>query len=65
MKIIHCDNYNRESQPEYLVCENITNEREGKIMLSALQDNPNRSDEAWYKLMPDDYHLWRGMEDLI
>lgn len=65
MKIIRCDNFARENQPEHLVAENIENEREAKVMLEALQAMCTDNGPNWYRLVEDDYRLSRGMADLI
>ena len=42
-KIIRKDNYARDARAERLVCDNIANEKEGNLMVVALQTNPKRS----------------------
>lgn len=65
MKIIQCDNFAREDQPEHLVADNITSESLGKIMLEALQATCHAEGSVWYKMVPNDYRLSRGMADLV
>lgn len=65
MKIIRISNYNVETEPEYLVADNIKYENLGLVMLEALNKDPKRSDSDWFALVPDDRVLWRGMEDLV
>lgn len=65
MKIIWTDGFNRESVADKLVAENVR-EHEGKIMIKALESACKGGDESdWYMLVPDDYRLSRGMEDLV
>ena len=63
MKIVRTDNYARETVPEYLVAENIKSEQEAKIMVKALRDTCSEDNPNWYKLVADDYELWRGMAE--
>lgn len=65
MKIIRISNYNNESEAEYLVADNIKHERQGLVMLEALQKDPKRSDYDWFALVPQDKVLWHGMEEFI
>lgn len=65
MKIVRTDNYARETVAEGLVAENIRWGDEARIMLLALQRSPTRGDSDWYKLVADDYVLWRGMEEFV
>ncbi len=65
MKIVCCDNFGRENRAEKLVASNITDKVLAEILVSALQDYPLKSDQDWYKLVEDDYVLWRGMEEFI
>jgi hypothetical protein len=62
VKIIGRDNYGRESVADFLVCENVANEFVGNIMIDALNAN---TQGLFYSLQPDDYKLWRGMEEFI
>lgn len=59
MKIVCTDNFARETQSERFVAENIRNEREAKIMLDALRKTCTDHEPDWYKLVPDDYVLYR------
>lgn len=59
MKIIRCDNFNRETVSEGLVAENIKYEREAQIMLKALQDSAHNNSPDWYRLEQDDYVLYK------
>lgn len=63
MKIICKDNYDRESVADRLVAESITSHQEADFMLAALKSIASRDD--YYQIVPDDYKLWRGMEELV
>lgn len=65
MKIIGTDNFDRENVADWLVADNIKSEREGKVMLEALQSTCSSHGAAWYKLVEDDYRLSRGMADIV
>lgn len=60
MKIVRIDNYARETVSEKLVAENIQYQGDADVMLKALQENPKKGDEYWYKIEQDDYqlHTW-------
>jgi len=65
MKVIGVDNFGRETVADHLVAEGLSDE-EAKRMCDEL--NTKHGGEGafiWYRVMPDDYRLWRGMEDLI
>jgi hypothetical protein len=64
-KIIAVDNFNRETVADYLVADNIFNEEVGKIVERALQKTVKKNDPRWYKLVPGDHRLSRGMADLV
>lgn len=63
-KIIAVDNYARESVADSLVCENVT-ETYGNTIVELMNADLSRPDNNWYKLVPMDHKLWRGMEELI
>jgi hypothetical protein len=64
-KIIWVDGFGRESVPERLVAENISNKREADIMLAALTESCSGDESQWYRIVENDRKLWRGMEELI
>lgn len=64
MKIIRTSNYDNESEAQYVVAENLE-ELEAIRQCRALNDDPKRSDDDWFVVKPDDYRLWRGMEELV
>lgn len=66
MKIICTDNFARESIADRLVVEGIEHEGEAIAMSNGLnqafggENSPN-----YYTAVPDNYRLWRGMEELV
>lgn len=66
MKIIAVDNLNRETVADTLVAENVT-EFYGQPMVSGLNAALCTDDMAprFFRLVPDEYRLSRGMEDLV
>ena len=64
MKIVCVDNYDREFYDDILVCENIRNEKFGNIMVDALNSREGSNSEWFYKLVEDDYTLFK-FEDII
>lgn len=67
MKIVGFDNLARETIPDTLVAENIKYDHLAKIMCDALNAALCKDDSApvYYRVVPDDYRLSRGMEDLV
>ena len=67
MKIISTDNFDREIYSDLLIAENIRIKEYADIMCKALNDKFSNNDYAdrFYKVVEDDYKLWRGMEELI
>ncbi|MFC3206848.1 hypothetical protein [Aquamicrobium soli] len=65
MKIIGKDNFDRESVADILVCENVANEYLGELMVDALNAASGEGGARFYSLRPDDYKLWRGMEEVV
>jgi hypothetical protein len=65
MKIIAVDNFGRETVADYLVCDNIKYQAQGKVMLEALRATCDSLSPRWFELVPDDHRLSRGMEDLV
>lgn len=59
MKIVWCDNFDREYISERVVAENIANDHEANIMLKALRATCSMHDANWYKLVADDYKVRR------
>ena len=65
MKIICVDNFNRENMADELVCENV-NEYYREHIVDFLNKKFGGDDSFnYYRLVEDDYKLWRGMEELV
>lgn len=65
MKIIGVDNLARESVADVLVAENVS-EFYAETMVDALNKRfCHDYGGLFFKLVPDDYRLSRGMEDLV
>ncbi|MCA1021545.1 hypothetical protein [Halobacillus litoralis] len=64
MKIINKDNFGRETEPDYLVAENV-NERNGKRIVWLLNQDEPENTPNYYVLVEDDYRLSKGLEDFI
>ena len=56
-KVIRCDNYDREMYSDVLVASNLS-ETEAQKIVDAMNEDPNRSDEHFYKVKADDYKLF-------
>lgn len=63
MKVIGTDNYDRDGIPDVLVAENMTPE-EAEAKADRMNVESGYRD-TYYKAVPDDYRLSRGMEDLV
>lgn len=63
MKIIAVDNFNRESVADVLVAERLT-EYYAQFIADACNNHP-ASGDRYYKAVPDDHVLWRGMAELV
>ncbi|MCR4362054.1 hypothetical protein NUG13_12015 [Bacillus subtilis] len=64
MKIILVDNFNREEVADNLIAENV-NEFWGKRIVDALNDKEHEDSDNYFRLVKDDYVLWRGMDELV
>ncbi|WP_085044307.1 hypothetical protein [Ensifer aridi] len=60
MKIVGVDNYGREPVADVLICENYVND-----IVDALNAKSGENGSRFYRSAPDDYKLWRGMEELV
>jgi hypothetical protein len=64
MKVVGISNHAKESVAEILIQEHLTLEE-----ANAIADDFNKEvgdfDTYYYSVRPDDYRLWRGMEDLV
>jgi len=59
MKIINCDNFDREIYDDRLICENV-NEYYAGIIVKVLNDKFGGEDSAdFYKAVTDDYKLYK------
>lgn len=66
MKIICTDNFNQETIADRLVAKDIINESEADTMCQALNDKySGEMAHDWFRVVPDDYRLSLGMEDLV
>jgi hypothetical protein len=58
VKIVCVDNFDRETVSDFLVAENIQNEKFARAMCSALNDKFSGPDVPYFfKVKPDDYRL--------
>lgn len=65
MKIIIVDNFNRESQPDILIAENV-NKQYIDEMINALNNKHSSAESGfWCTKVNDDYKLSKDMEDLV
>lgn len=62
VKLIGTDNFNRETIADFLVAENL-DPVNAEIVAAAL--NAHNPGDTFYKTVPCDYRLSRGMEDLV
>jgi hypothetical protein len=58
MKLIWTDNFNRETVSEHLVADHVR-EAEKLILLNALRATCSANGPDWYKLVEDDYELYK------
>lgn len=68
MKIIRIDNFAREHVADVLIAENVSQYHGRRIvdLLNKTEDKIfNGNSEDYYKLVDNDYKLWRGMEELV
>jgi len=59
MKIIKVDNYDRELYDDNLIAENIVNVYYEKLIVDVLNSESKRSDEDYFRLVEDDYTLFK------
>lgn len=64
-KIIKVDSYDRENRAQRLVMEGISHQDLGVAIVKLLNEHPFRSDEDYFRLVPWDFVLWRGMEEFV
>jgi hypothetical protein len=67
MKIVGVDNFARESVADKLICTDIADTALASYIAESLNAGLCNCDHAdtFYRAVPDDYRLWRGMEDLV
>jgi hypothetical protein len=58
MKIIKVDNHNKETYNDVLIAENV-HAGYGKIIVDLLNNNARRSDSDFFKLVDDNYKLYK------
>lgn len=58
MKIVKVDNYDREIYDDVLIAENV-HKGYGELIIKLLNDNPRRYDCDYFKLVKDDYQLFK------
>ena len=64
-KLILVDNFNREYIADVLVEDNL-DVKEANEKANKYNDEHRNMNWDWFaKVVPDDYKLWRGMEELI
>jgi hypothetical protein len=63
VKVIATDNYAREHVADRLIVDGL-NEREAETYCQWLLDH-RRYDDERYRVVSDDYALWRGMEEIL
>ncbi|MDW9650823.1 hypothetical protein GOB33_22325 [Sinorhizobium meliloti] len=65
MKIVAKDNFDRESVADYLVAENVHLSYAHEIANFLQKTYGGEHASRFYEAVPDDYRLWRGMEELV
>ena len=64
-KLILTDNYNRETVADVLVEDHLSNDY-AQLRADAYNDKYKHANWDWFaKAVPDDYKLWRGMQELV
>lgn len=65
MKIIGHSNFDLETVAEFLIAENVP-PLYAQTICDAVNNKFSGDDALYfYHVKPDDYKLWRGMEDLV
>ena len=65
MKIIAVDNFARENVADQLVAENVPISY-AHVMTETLNEQfGGEYADKFFKAVPDDHRLWRGMEELV
>ena len=55
MKIVWCDNFDRDDVSERVVAENVKYQQEADAMLKGLRGTCTNEGPNWYKIETDDY----------
>ena len=63
-QVVVSSNYSDETFAEYIIAQT-PSESFGEILAESLNSMGDGYGTAYYKLVPMDYVLWRGMEELI
>lgn len=58
MKIIAKSNFDKETQSDELIADNILNEYYGEMIVRFLNESSGDHSPNFYKLVPDDYVLY-------
>jgi hypothetical protein len=64
LKIIAVDNFGREYIADKIIADNVS-EYWGKYIVDLLNDKQHKNSQDYFRLVSDDYVLWRGMEELV
>lgn len=65
MKIISVSNFDCETYRQWIVADNIRNDAMAKTMCDALCAQCNTHSPTYYRVVEDDYRLWRGMAEFV
>lgn len=65
MKVVAIDNFNRESVADILVAEGLSEQDAQRLATEKNEQFSGPYAPRHYVVTPDDYKLWRGMEELI
>lgn len=65
MKIVATSNFNIESMAEWLVADNVKEPYASEICEFMNIKHGGMYATYHFKVFPDDYKLWRGMEELV
>jgi len=65
VKIICTDNFAREERADSLVAENLREDYAEEIAKFLNEKYGGADSPNYFKAVPDDYKLWKGMEELV
>lgn len=63
-KVIQVDNFDRETVAHRLIQADMT-EADADVLRQELCSALDRDCSIWYRVVPNDQRLWRGMADLV